>query len=194
MDKCKFEFRDFDNPSVWFVLEDGLKNLIGGPLMYGRYYRTFELKGDEKVMDFGCGGGVGSRTLSKMLDKGGSVTCVDLSGYWTRKAEKRLRKYSNATCIQGDIRDMDLPVSTYDIITVYHVLHDIVPLIRQEVIDTLSGLLKPDGRFFIVEPVKESHGMPAGEIRSLLANAGLCENGSLETKSAYSAEYLKTAD
>ena len=191
MDKHNFKPVNFDNPSVWFLLEDGLKNLIGDHLMYRKYYRMFGLKGNENVLDFGCGGGIGSRTLSKMLDKGGGVTCVDLSKYWIRKAAKRLRKYPNATCIQGDIREMDLPASSYDIITVYHVLHDITPQIREEVVDSLSRLLKPDGRFFIVEPVKESHGMPAGEIRTLLTNAGLRENTFKETKSAYSAEYLK---
>ena len=191
MSKSDFNSWDFDNPSALFVFEDWLKNLLGERLLYSRYYRTFGLKGDEKVLDFGCGGGIGSRCLSKMLDKDGSVTCVELSSYWMRKAEQRLRTYTNTECIHGDIREIDLPAASYDVVTVFHVLHDIAPEIRQEIVNVLSKLLKPGGRFFINEPVKESHGMPAEEIRALLSGAGLQENEHSETGSAYTARYTK---
>ena len=48
---CDYEFkeRDFEHPSALFVLEDALKGLIGGPLLYYPYFKTFGLKGDEKV-------------------------------------------------------------------------------------------------------------------------------------------------
>ena len=42
---------DFDNPSKLFIIEDLLKDLLGGPLVYTKYYRSLELKGDEKVLD-----------------------------------------------------------------------------------------------------------------------------------------------
>ena len=63
----QFKQVDFENPSVLFILEDKLKGLLGCPLLYNRYFRTFGLKGDERVLDFGCGGGAGSRCLAKLL-------------------------------------------------------------------------------------------------------------------------------
>jgi SAM-dependent methyltransferase len=79
MSEYEFEQVDFENPSALFVLEDIVKGLIGCPLLYSRYFRTFELKGDENVLDFGCGGGAGSRCLAKLLNRNGHLTCVDIS-------------------------------------------------------------------------------------------------------------------
>lgn len=190
---CKYNFgpRDFDNPSFLFLLEDFFNNLTGGRFTYAPYYRTFELKGSESVMDFGCGGGIGSRILVKMLDKGGNLTCVDLSGYWLKKAEKRLMKYSNVEYRQGDIREMNIPASSFDVITVHHVLHDILPEIRKGITQKLSDLLKPEGRLFIKEPLKPSHGIPVEEIHFLFTHTGLKESYSGEDKSCYTGTYVK---
>ena len=51
------------------------------------YYRNFvdsiELKGDEKVLDFGCGPGAASKFIALILKKGnGKLTCFDISEKW----------------------------------------------------------------------------------------------------------------
>jgi len=184
-----YKERDFDHPSRLFVLEDKLKGLLGGPLMYNPYFKTFGLKGNERVLDFGCGGGAGSRYLANLLGKDGHLTCIDISRYWIAKASKRLEKHSNAECKSGDIRDLDIPDSSYDVISTMHVIHDIAPAERQDIIRTLSRKLKAGGLFFIKEPVKKSHGMPVEEIRALLAGAGLQEVEYKETKSEYTGKY-----
>ena len=61
MSDDNFKEYDFEHPSTIFVLEDKLKGLLGGPLLYNPYFITFGLKGNERVLDFGCGGGAGSR-------------------------------------------------------------------------------------------------------------------------------------
>ena len=50
------------------------------------------------MLDFGCGGGVGSRCLAGLLNAGGSLTCVDVSNYWIEKARSRLKKYPSVEC------------------------------------------------------------------------------------------------
>ena len=192
MDEYRFAQADFEHPSVLFVLEDSLKSLVGEPFMYNPYVKTFGLKGDERVLDFGCGGGVGSRCLANYLNKGGHLTCVDISGYWMKKARKRLNKYSNVECRSGDIRELGIPDSSFDVISTMHVIHDIAPADRQDVAKALSRSLRAGGSFFIREPIKESHGMPPEEIRSLLAAAGLRETSSRQTKSEYMGKYQKT--
>jgi ubiquinone/menaquinone biosynthesis C-methylase UbiE len=192
MSEYKFKQVDFDKPSLLFILEDALKNLIGEPLFYKPYFTTFGLKGDETVLDFGCGGGVGSRCLRKLLDKAGHLTCVDISNFWINKAKKRLQKYSNVECNAGDIRELDIPESTYGIISIFHVIHDVAPAERQDIINTLSRKLKGSGTLFIREPVRESHGMPVEEIRTLLSNAGLTETEHELTKSDYMGKYQKS--
>jgi ubiquinone/menaquinone biosynthesis C-methylase UbiE len=193
MSEYKFQQVDFDKPSLLFTLEDGLKNLIGEPLFYKPYFTTFGLKGDETVLDFGCGGGVGSRCLRKLLTSQGHLTCVDISSFWINKAKKRLNKYTNVECKSGDIRELDIPENTCDVISIFHVIHDIAPVERQDITNTLSQKLKANGTIFIREPIKESHGMPVTEIRTLLSDAGLKEIEHKVTKSDYMGKYQKSS-
>ena len=189
MSDYEFKKHDFDHPSTLFVLEDKLKGILGGPLLFNPYFKTFGLKGNEKVLDFGCGGGAGSRYLTKLLDKGGYLPCVDISRYWIAKAIKRLTKYSNVECKSGDIRELDIPDSSFDVISIIHVIHDIGPGDRQGTVSALSRKLKAGGMLFIRERIEKSHGMPVGEIRSLLSDAGLRELDFQETKSEYRGRF-----
>lgn len=190
MSDCEFKEHDFEHPSILFILEDKLKGLLGGPLFYTPYYRAFGLQGNESVLDFGCGGGVGSRCLANLL-KDGHLTCVDVSHYWVDKAKKRLKKYSNIECKSGDIRDLDIPDSSFDVISTIHVIHDIHPRMRQGTINALSRKLKPGGILFIKERIEKSHGMPVEEIRASLSSEGLKEIEHKETKSEYMGNYQK---
>jgi SAM-dependent methyltransferase len=176
---------DFDHPSFLFLLEDMLKGFIGGPLFYNGYFKTFGLKGDEKVLDFGCGGGAGARSLLKYLNEKGQITCVDISRFWIDRARRRLRGFSNAYCKAGDMRTMDIPDGSFDVITTIHTIHDINPKERQEIVHALVKKMTGQGSFFIREPVKKSHGMPVEEIRSLCIHAGLEETAFIVTKSEY---------
>jgi 2-polyprenyl-3-methyl-5-hydroxy-6-metoxy-1,4-benzoquinol methylase len=191
---CKYNYspRDFDNPSFLFLLEDFFNNLFGGKFIYSPYFKSFELDGSENILDFGCGGGVSSKVLAKQLDEKGSLTGIDLSDYWVKKAAKRLIRYPGVKIRQGDIREMDIQESSFEVITIHYVLHDILPEIRQEIASRLSDLLKPDGRLFIKEPTKLSHGIPVAEIRNLFNFAGLKEFGFSEKKSYYSGIYKKS--
>jgi ubiquinone/menaquinone biosynthesis C-methylase UbiE len=182
-----YEYRqvDFEHPSFLFILEDKLKCLLGGPLFYNSYLKTFGLTGSERVLDFGCGGGAGSVCLARLLNTSGELTCVDVSKYWIDKAEHRLRRYRNAKCLVGDIRKLDIPESRFDIISIIHVIHDIAPADRHGVTDRLARLLDRNGKLFIREPIKESHGMPVSEIVTLLTNSGLSETQANVSKSEY---------
>jgi ubiquinone/menaquinone biosynthesis C-methylase UbiE len=175
MGNYEYKQIDFEHPSFLFVWEHKLKNLLGCPLFYNPYFKTFGLSGNERVLDFGCGGGAGSRCLAKLLNTSGHLTCVDLSNYWINKAKQSLKKYANVECLAGDIRKLDIREKSFDIISIFHVIHDISPDERQSIMDRLAKLTAVDGKLFIREPIKESHGMPVQEIRSLLLSSGLRE-------------------
>jgi len=185
MTDYQYKELDWEHPSFLFVLEDLLKNLIGGPLLYGPYMKTFGLHADDTVLDFGCGGGVGSRCLASLLNENGRLTCVDVSDYWIARARKRLRACSNVRCLCGDIRTLDIPTHSFDVISIFHVIHDVAPAERQETVHVLSTLLKPSGRVFVREPTRKSHGMPADQIRTLFRNAALHEAQRTESSSEY---------
>jgi ubiquinone/menaquinone biosynthesis C-methylase UbiE len=191
MEKYNFGPRNFDNPSLFFLLEDFFDNLTRGYFSCARHYRSCQLTGSENILDFGCGGGVGSRILVQQLNESGRLTCIDLSEYWVKKSRKRLKDFPQVEFQQGDIREIGIQNAPFDVITIHYVLHDILPEIRQEITGRLSKLLKPGGCLLIKEPTKVSHGMPVEEIRSLFKNAGLVESGFREDKSYYSGEYMK---
>ena len=167
---------DFNNPSALFRFEDRLKGLIGGPLYYAPYFRSRGgFRGDEQVLDFGCGGGVSTRSIAAALTGGGSVTGVDISSYFSERARKRVARYPSARILHGEITEVDLKPQSFDLISIIHVIHDIPRAKRSATVQALATLLKSSGRLWIWEPTRRSHGMPAEEIRSLMEKAGLGE-------------------
>lgn len=193
MSEHKFKQYDFEHNSMLFKLEDILKGILGGPLLYNPYFKTFGLKGNEKILDFGCGGGAGSRCLANLLNEAGHLTCIDTSFYWISKAKKRLQKFSNVECLNGDIRELNIPDSSFDVVTIIHVIHDISPKEREDVIKVLGRKIRAGGRLFIRERIAKSHGIPVGELRTLLREAGLKEIEYEESKSQYIGKYHKTS-
>jgi len=190
VNEYKFKQRDFEHASVLFRLEDTLKGMLGGPLLYNPYFKTFGLKGDERVLDFGCGGGVASRCLASLLDHG-HLTCVDPSSFWISRAKKRLQNFDNVDCLQGDIRELNIPDSSFDVITIFHVIHDISPSERPLIIKVLGCKLKEGGRLFIRERIEKTHGIPVAELRALLSRAGLKEIEHSKTRTEYIGRYHK---
>jgi ubiquinone/menaquinone biosynthesis C-methylase UbiE len=189
MNEYEFKQVDFEHPSLLFILEDILKGLMGSPFLYKPYFGTFGLRGDENVLDFGCGGGAGSRCLAKLLNNNGYLTCVDISNYWIKRAIERLKKYPNVKCLVGSIKNLELPEHSFDTISIFHVIHDIAPAERQDTVSLLCRKLKADGTIFVREPVKKSHGMPVSEIRILFSNEGLIETECQESKSEYRGRF-----
>jgi ubiquinone/menaquinone biosynthesis C-methylase UbiE len=167
---------DFDNPSALFRFEDNLKGLLGGPLYYAPYFKSRGgFRGDEQVLDFGCGGGVSTRSIAAELNRGGSVTGVDISSYFSERARKRVARYPSARILHGEITELALKPQSFDLVSIVHVIHDIPRAKRSATVQTLGALLKLNGRLWIWEPTRPSHGMPADEIRALMEKADLRE-------------------
>jgi len=179
----------FENPTlVHLFVEEFLNYRLRKPL-YEAHVKHMKLKGNEKVLDFGCGGGASSQPFLKELTKGGHLTCLDLSKFWLSKAKKRFKDYSNVEFKLGDIFKIDIPDSSFDVISIFDVLHDIVQDRRQDTVDTLSSKLKPGGKLFIKEPIRKRHGMPVDEIRDLMKRGGLKEVDFKIKKSTYVGSY-----
>ncbi len=155
-------------------------------LMKG-YYRGFVgslgLKGDEKVLDFGCGPGSASKFIAQTLEKGGGeLTCLDISKTWIERARKHLNRFSNVAYYAQDIKKWDEKNNYFDAVVIHSMLHDIDKSEREEVVRTLAEKMKPGAKLFIREPTKECHGMQSEEIRELMSKSGLKETDSEKTK------------
>ena len=136
-----------------------------GPL-YRRYVDEMGLRGDERVLDYGCGSGAAARHLAKRLQAGGGrLTCMDVSERWQRTARRALHAYPDVEYRLGDVRAMDLPAASFDVVLVHWMLHDVPPWDRPGIVAELARLLRPGGRLFSREPTNARHGMPAAQVR-----------------------------
>jgi ubiquinone/menaquinone biosynthesis C-methylase UbiE len=167
---------DDEHPSLARILEEELIDYrIRSRYSHPTYVTSLALSGDERILEFGSGGGCMSRALAHALNKGGSLTCVDTSQYWIEKAQSRLKPYTNIEFRQGDITRMQVPEAKFDAVIIHFALHDILPAERPDVLDALARALRPEGTLFIREPTKPGHGMPLAGIRDLMRGAGLRE-------------------
>jgi len=172
---------DFANPPRLFVFVDGVLAPRIFHSLYRRYAESIELKGDEAILDFGCGSGGIAENLVRRVPNG-SVTCVDVSPPMLAVAARRLRRYPNARCIVGRIEALDLSAASFDVVVIHNALHDIPEPERTATVVELARLLRPGGHLHFREPTDDKHGLRLGVYRELMHTAGLLELRGREEK------------
>ncbi|TCS96853.1 class I SAM-dependent methyltransferase [Hazenella coriacea] len=106
-------------------------------------------RGDEHVLDAGCGTGVYLFPIANLLrEKGGSIVGMDLSSGLLEELQEKVVDYPNIELIQGDLQQtLPFPDETFDIVmanfVVYHVEH------INHTIQELKRVLKPGGRMIV---------------------------------------------
>ncbi len=165
-------------------------NGLLGPL-YGRYVDQMGLRGDERVLDYGAGCGAAARHLVRRLDAAGRLTCMDVSLRWQAVLRKVLRAWPEVEYRLGDVRTMELPEGSFDVVLVHWMLHDVAPADRPSIVAELARLLRPRGRLFTREPTASKHGIAAAEVRALLAEAGLVETLGTEGRAPVIGAYYR---
>jgi len=138
---------------------------------YRSFARTLNLRGDERVLDFGSGSGICSRHIAAGLQRGGHLDCVDVSRGWMDVIRMTLRRFNNISYHLGHITEIDLPASAFDVVVMHFVLHDIPAAERPGVVTALAQLLKPAGRLILREP--QGEGLTLEELNQLTAAADL---------------------
>ena len=186
MDDYRFTQYDFERPPrIQLIAEELIFGLLGNLLWYGPLVRFIDLKGTEKMLDFGCGSGFLMKCLARSLLKDGKVTGIDSSKFYIQRAKKKLDGFNNIELIEGDINHIDVPDYSFDVITINYVIHDIAPGKRTAVIMKLAEKLNNTGRIYISEPTKKSHGIAASELRKLFCKSGLREADFKENRKRY---------
>jgi ubiquinone/menaquinone biosynthesis C-methylase UbiE len=169
---------DFMNPpGLEIFLDTFIKGRLFG-FYFRRYVQKLDIKGDERVLDFGSGSGVVSRHIADLLNDGGELTFLDISPAWMEVARREFGGRTNVKFVTGDLLEMDIAPGSYDAVFVHFALHDVPPEQQPLIAVAFADLLCDGGKLLIREPVKASHGIPAETIRAMMAGAGFKEEWS----------------
>ena len=76
----------------------------------------------------------------------------------------------------------------FQIDLLHFILHEIPPSQREDIMSSLTRKMKPEARFYMREPVKESHGIPPEEIKELFFRHSLEEIRSEISKKPFMGE------
>lgn len=138
-------------------LETGQQAVIDAPVMLELISElAVKIKPDaENLLDIGCG--AGNNTIAILRRKGG-INCdlADISLSMLERARERLSNENagEVRIFHGDFRELDLPISHYDIIVAAAVLHHLRDDEDWEkCFRKIYGLLKPGGAFFVSDLV-----------------------------------------
>lgn len=89
-------------------------------ISYKNHIKTLDLKGNERVLDFGIGSAACSKHHAKILQKGnGYLTCADTSEYFTAKAKKGMKDYKNAEFLTGYLPEIKLSENSFNVNNVF---------------------------------------------------------------------------
>ena len=113
-------------------------------------FKTIGEFNNKKICDFGCGHGVISTQLAKL---GAHVTGVDISQDLIEVARNNAninKVNQNTKFIVADAENIELPVSSFDYLVAYDLLHHVN---ISFVLPTLLQSLKPEGKAIFVEPI-----------------------------------------
>jgi len=163
----------FENPSRLEKLAFRVEWSYSGRLIRP-YLRGLPLRGDEVLLEIGCGGGAVTRELARLLPRG-RVIGIDPSSYWVEYARTRLQDPRDIVLLDDDVLTVDLATESIDAALLHYVLHEIPADERPSTLDRIYELLKAEGKLFVREPTKPKHGMSPDEIRELADSVGLRE-------------------
>jgi precorrin-6B methylase 2 len=132
------------------------------------------------VADVGAGSGYYTVRLSQVVGTGGRVVATDLQPGMLDLIRGKVERQglTNVTLVQGRPDDPNLPPSTFDLILMVDVYHELAS--PQIFVRKLREALRPAGRLVLIEfrledprvPIREVHKMSVSQVRQELGADG----------------------
>ncbi len=127
-----------------------------------RLFALLGLKGEETILDLGCGDGYLSLQTAQILEKG-KVYGLDIYKEVVKLFKASLKKFTNVLPVLADANKLPFKKETIDIVLMVDVGHGFYANEELEaVIKQIAFILKPQGRIAIVDfpPQPEIPGPP----------------------------------
>lgn len=108
---------------------------------------------DAQVLDLACGTG---RFMVQALNAFPklSLTGLDLSPPYARKARRAVARWAQADVVEGKGEDMAFADGRFDAIVSIYLFHELPPRIRAQVIGEAARVLKPGGAFIVADSLQ----------------------------------------
>jgi len=166
--------RHLDRPSPYrsptpYAFEKLLKDSGGTePARLEAQNRLFEQQGpldlipplpeNGRILDVGSGMGFWAVRLAAKVPHG-QMVCLDRSPELLEHARARLEQVGlkGTEFLQQDLRDLDLPADSFDLVFTCMTLAHVMEL--EEALRCLTRALKPGGWIVCFEPIQEGHGL-----------------------------------
>lgn len=130
------------------------------------------------ALDFGCGMGMFSIALARLVGVGGHVIAADLQPQMLDVLQQRAQRAGVAERIrphrcQSDSMGLDASIQSVQFALAFYSAHEALDLRR--LLAELHHCLSPDGRFLVVEPVGHVTASDFGNMMELAQQIGFRE-------------------
>jgi len=105
-----------------------------------------------KVLDVGCGPGHFTVEMARTVGAGGRVFAADLQEGMLKKLGDKIRGTDleqRVTCVQCDTKSINI-AETFDFILAFYMVHEVPD--KDALFRQLRAILRPEGKFLLVEP------------------------------------------
>lgn len=137
------------------------------------------------ILDMGCGSGMSTRRQARNFPKAGKIQGIDLSPYFTEVGRQLLKLQPKSfdeggpwvstitddariEYLVGDAADTKLESSSFDVVNLQFVLHELPAEVSTRIVDEALRLLKPSGQLWICEMDFEAPAYAAQRANALL--------------------------
>lgn len=129
---------------------DPMRRLIIPPIK-----RHFEFSDGAglRFLEIGCGTGRLTKFMALAFPKA-QITCVDLSPFYLKEAQRHLRQFQRIDYVQGRGEELAFKSDSFDFVFSSFVFHELPHDVRKKMMLEAYRLLKPSGIFGIVDSIQ----------------------------------------